>query len=139
MLPWRFSTFLAVSGQPKVQQDIDRLDDYGREYLRSQVRHLAGTPQHGWHEPQAKKLKGVEGLYEIRFKAARKQTRAIGTFLPDSDEFTILIIADHKDNVYSPPDAIQTAAKRRRELHADRTRCAPLQIDGEVLPPVDAA
>lgn len=136
MLRWRFSTYVSATGRRDVQADIDRLDDYGTFDFRAKVRFLAGTSsQLDWHEPRAKKLTNCNGLYEIRFKAHRAQARAIGTFGPGSDEFTILILADHKQNVYRPTDALNTAQRRRKELLGDPSRRDPLKVDGEVFPP----
>lgn len=136
MLRWRFSTYVSPSGKKEVQDDVDRFDDAGQASFESSVRYLAGTTTpRDWSEPQAKKLKGGTGLYEIRFKDHRCATRAIGFFGPAPDEFTILIIATHKQNVYKPPQAIETAISRRAQVLGGEAGSATLEIDGEVFPP----
>lgn len=138
MLRWRFNTFVNASGRNDVQSDVDRLDDAGLANFEAQVRYLAGTSTPAdWNEPQAKKLKGADGLYEIRFKANRCATRALGFFGPNADEFTILIIATHKQNVYKPAEAISTAGKRRQLVISKEAGTSPLCIDGEIFPPVE--
>ena len=138
MLPWRFNTFVGSSGRHDVQADIDRLDETGLAHLRAQVKYLSATASlKDWSEPQAKKLKGYEGLYEVRFKAHRTAKRAVGFFGPGAGEFTILILCNHKDNVYKPVNAFDTAATRRKQCATEAGRCAPLQIDGEEFPPLD--
>ncbi len=135
---WRFSTYVKESGKASVQKSIDGFDDYGQAQFAARVKYLAATSApNDWSEPQALKLSGVTDLYEIRFKNARKQTRAIGFFGPDSDEFTITVVATHKCNVYTPVDAIQTAGKRRDEIVADPLRRSSLKIDGEDFPPIE--
>lgn len=138
MLSWRFNTFVSASGRHDVQADIDRLDETGLAHLRAQVKYLSGTSlMKDWSVPQAKKLKGYEDLYEIRFKAHRNAMRAVGFFDPDAGEFTILILCNHKDNVYKPASALDTAAARRKLFTQQAGRCAPLQIDGEEFPSLD--
>ena len=140
MLPWRFNTFVSASGRHDVQADIDRLDETGLAYLQAQVKRLSGAASmKDWSEPQAKKLKGYEDLYEVRFKAHRTAMRAVGFFGPSDGEFTILILCNHKDNVYKPANALDTAAARRKLFAQQAGRCAPLQIDGEEFPPPDEA
>lgn len=138
MLRWRFSAYETPSGRPEVQDDVDRFDDAGVANFETKVRYLAGTTSPGdWTEPQAKKLKGASGLYEIRFKANRCATRAIGFFGPNDDEFTILIIATHKQDVYKPHNAFETAISRRAQVLRKEAGTSPLKIDGEVFPPTD--
>ena len=140
MLQWRFSTYVQQTGKTEVQKDIDRLGEAGLARFRAQVKYLAATTgMKDWSEPKAKKLKGGSGLYEIKFQANNNATRAIGFFGPDSDEFTILIICNHKGNVYKPADAIQTAAARKQHVLKNIARRDPLQIDGEDFPPPDEA
>ena len=139
MLEWRFNTYVNLSGRRDVQTDIDRLDDRGLANFAAQVKYLAIADICDWHEPKAKKLVGPDGLYEIRFKAHNNATRAIGFFGPGPQEFTILIICNHKGNVYKPAHAIETAASRRKQIHAEVAGFAPLTIDGEDYPPTDEA
>ena len=140
MLRWRFMTYVTSSGRRDVQADIDRLDDTGLASFEAQVRYLAGTAfMKDWSTPQAKKLKGYEDLYEVRFKAHRRQGRAIGFHGPGAGQFTILILCDHKDNVYKPANALDTAADRHRRFAQGTATCVPLQLYGEEFPTPDEA
>jgi hypothetical protein len=135
MLLWRFETFVSPSGRTDVQDSINRYRDYAREAFSRQVAHLAVSPLDQWHEPYAKKLKNENPLYEIRYKADNKATRALGYFRKSSHWFTILLIASHKGNVYTPPDAFKSAHFRARQVEDGSAKTVPLQIDGEDFPP----
>lgn len=134
MLRWRFKTYVSPSGRTEVQDAIDRYDDYAREAFSRAVMHLAVSPQEQWHEPQAKKLKNENPLYEIRYKANRCATRAIGYFAKDCPAFVITNLCTHKQNVYKPPDAFKTAHARCSQIETRTATTIPLKIDGEDFP-----
>lgn len=137
-LPWKFKVYVTESGRPDVQSDIDRLTIQGRQFFAAQVRYLASTAERSdWHEPEFKKLKGAQHIYEIRFKNINVQTRALGYFEDDARCFVITLIATHKQNVYSPTEAIKTSATRKASILAKIAGTAPLKIDGEEYPPVE--
>jgi hypothetical protein len=91
------------------------------------------SKQAEWKYPQFKRLE--DGLGEIRWKCDNKQHRVIGCWWKTPHGFLLLIGCFHKQNVYNPPDAIETAAKRRRGLqfggkggtreHQSPEDCAP--------------
>lgn len=132
---WRFATYVAASGKREIQETIDRYDDYAMQAFSRQVAHLAHATKDKWHEPFAKKLQGNGALYEIRYKANNSATRALGFFGPTEKTFTITLICNHKQNVYKPPDAIETARKRAKQVEDGSRETRPLQVDGEDFPP----
>ena len=137
ILPWRFMVYVSPSGRHEVQNDLDRMDDFGQAYFQRQVVYLAGTAgRKDWSEPHALKLSGYVDLYEIRFKHANKATRALGFFGPEPGVFTITLVATHKQNVYTPRDALRTADSRRKDICSGTASAVPLQFDGEDFPPV---
>lgn len=135
MLRWSYKTYVSPNGREEVQAEIDRYDDYSLEAFSAAVRHLAICPRDHWDEPHGKKLKGAESLYEIRYKANRCATRAIGFFHPDGVSFVVCIICTHKDKIYKPPDAIKTADTRRKRILNELSQTVPLKVDGENFPP----
>ena len=137
MLACRFTTYVAPSGRSDVQDAIDRYDDFSRQAFARAVAHLAVRSIDHWHDPQAKKLKGHDGMFEIRFKAGRAATRALGFFGPAPGSFTITLIATHKQNVYNPRSAFDIAARRFEQIKAGAAAAHPLQVDGEDFPPHD--
>jgi hypothetical protein len=135
MLPWRFVTYVSPNGRPEVQAVVDRYDDYASEAFSAAVRHLAVTPKSQWNEPFCKKLKGEDPLYEIRYKANRCATRALGYFAEDGQTFVVTNICDHKGQVYKPPDAFAIAHRRLARIVKGLSQTIPLQIHGEDFPP----
>lgn len=135
MLLWRFETYVSANGRQDVQDSINRYGDYAREAFSRQVAHLAVSTLDQWHEPYAKKLKNENPLYEIRYKADNRATRALGYFRKNRRCFTILLIASHKGNVYTPPNAFKSAHIRARHIEDGSATTTPLQIDGEDFPP----
>ena len=137
MARWRFSVFVTGHDKAVVQDDIDRFSDDGLEAFKVAVTYLASVDTRHWREPTAKKLKGTaNNLHEIRFRASNRQTRAVGFFGPDADEFTITMICFHKGTVYEPSSALDTAEKRRKSFAKGEAKRAPLEFDGEIFPPI---
>lgn len=134
-MAWKFRTYVAPTGRTDVQNSIDKAKGAITEHLKAAVRYLANTPKIDWHEPSAKKLQGVKEIYEIRFKAENKQYRPLGFFGPRPNDFTIIVWATKKQNIYDPPAAIETAVKRRQEVIDGSAANASLKIDGEEFPP----
>ncbi len=137
MIRWRFRTYVSSSGRCDVQESLDALDVTGQVKFEVELKYLAVALPSEWHEPRARKLGGHKGLYEIRFKAGQVQQRPIGFFGPGSDEFTILVWATHKQNVYKPAKALDTAAARRKAVLEGAATTSPLTIDGEEVPADD--
>lgn len=133
-MSWVFRTYVSATGRRDVQKQIDALGPAVLEHFLARVRYLANTSKVDWHEPQAKKLSGIEEIYEIRFKSAI-QYRPLGFFGPRPEEFTILVWASKKGSVWNPAEAIETAAQRRKAILKREASCTSLQIDGEDFPP----
>lgn len=130
---------MGPGGRNDVQRTIDGLSTYGAQLFQRQVVYLAGTANRSdWSEPQAKKLKGFVEMYEVRFKDRDVQTRALGFFGPAPGVFTITLICTHKANVYTPPSALDTADRRRRQICSGHATTVALQVDGEEFPPLPA-
>jgi hypothetical protein len=138
MLLWNFRAYVSASGRTDIQNTIDRYDEYARAAFQRAVAHLAVTPKNEWQEPQAKKLKGKEPLFEIRFKANRCATRALGFFDDSNGIFTITLICTHKQNVYKPNDALTTAQNRAKQVGDGIASAVPLKINGEDFPSNEA-
>ena len=135
MLRWHFETYVSPSGRDDVQQTIDRYGEYDKTAFSRAVAHLAASDKEQWNEPQAKKLKNESPLFEIRYKAHRCATRALGYFRKGGESFVIVLICTHKQNVYKPHDAFKTARSRVQQIDDGTAKTIPLQIDGEDFPP----
>lgn len=135
MLLWSFETYVSPTGRADVQASIDGFDDYGSQSLQRQIEHLSVTEIKGWDEPQAKKLKNEDPIYEIRFKANRRSTRALGYFRKQrKNVFVIVLICYHKGSVYTPANAFESAHTRIKQIENGSASTSPLTIDGESFP-----
>jgi hypothetical protein len=67
-----------------------------------------------WKYPDFKRLD--DGLGEIRWKCDKKQHRVIGCSWKNPNGYLLLIGCTHKQQIDDPPDALETADKRRRGL-----------------------
>lgn len=137
MIRWRFRTWVDSRGKREVQAHVDRYDVYGREAFSRAVAHLAVTPKVQWHEPQAKKLRNEDPLYEIRYKANHRQERALGWFPEGEATFVIVLVCHHKGRVYDPPGAFGIARRRVEQVWEGTASTVPLEVDGERFPPDD--
>jgi hypothetical protein len=134
-MSWRYKTYASANGRSDVQKHIDRLNAQAKYRFEAELRWLRDLSPREWHEPHAKKLKGYDHLYEIRFTANKVRQRPIGFFGPDPGDFTILVWATHKQDIYDPAEALDTAEGRRKSLVVSKTAsAAPLAIDGEPFP-----
>lgn len=68
-----------------------------------------------WGPPQFEPMTGrLAGFHELRWKAGRIQHRIIGEL--KGNEFVMLVGCTHKDNVYNPPNSLDTALVRAKQL-----------------------
>ena len=68
-----------------------------------------------WEMPTYKRLGG--GIGELRWESEDKQQRLLGFF--QDDIWYALIGCTHKQRIYRPPDCLDTARKRIREIQND--------------------
>lgn len=133
---WKFMTYVSPSGRTETQATIDRYDDKASASFERAVAHLSVSSIDQWNKPFARKLKSRDKLFEICYKANQKETRALGSFGPSPGHFSITLICTHKTNVYTPPDAFETAENRFAQIRAGSATTVPLQIDGEDFPEI---
>ncbi len=80
------------------------------------VDYLLQREQHEWQKtPYFGPLVPKEGIYEIRIRG-NVQWRLAGYFGPGQKEFTIVLACTHKQQIYDPPDAKETAVKRKKQI-----------------------
>lgn len=83
-----------------------------RAKFRVRINHLRGFPRTEWNKKQFRSV--GDGLWEIKWKSADKQFRAIG--FDRQGAFILLIGCTHKDDVYGPPNCLKTAQKLKKEV-----------------------
>jgi hypothetical protein len=113
---WQFMDYISVQGRNAITDWYDRLLSQEQTDFDTMIRILAKTRQ--WRMPEFRWIKGrpYAGLGEIRFTSERKQHRVVGFYGPRQQQFTMLIGCTHKQNIYNPPNALDTAARRKREI-----------------------
>jgi hypothetical protein len=80
-----------------------------------------------WKKPDYRpKLSGYRGLGELRWSSEKKQHRLIG-YLQDG-AFYALVGCTHKQQVYNPADALDTADKRKKEIKNGRAITEPYDL-----------
>ncbi|NIM42981.1 MAG: hypothetical protein GTN84_16495 [Hydrogenophaga sp.] len=125
---------MSPSGRNDVQAEVNSYDDYAREAFSRAVAHLAVTEREQWQSPQAKKLVNEDPIYEIRYKANNRATRALGYFAEGGESFVIVLICYHKGRVYSPAGAFKSAHKRIAQVKDGSASTVSLQVLGEDFP-----
>jgi hypothetical protein len=114
---WTF--FCYDDGQPKDlwQTWYDGLDGDTKGRHDVALDFLEVRENHEWYNtPHFGELVPDEGIYEIRIRG-KIQWRLAGYFSPNK-EFTIVLICNHKQNVYNPRNAKKTAVKRRKQIES---------------------
>lgn len=142
MMLWKFEVFVSPNDRCDTQATIDRYNPKDSMAFEREVAHLAVTPRIGWQDPavkdvtpNGKKYKSANfKLYEIRYKAGQRAERALGYFPEGKGTFVILLICNHKQNVYAPANAFDIAFDRCQAHKEGQATSRTLQIDGEDFP-----
>jgi phage-related protein len=113
---WQFMDYISPQGRNMIGHWYDGLLSRERTDFDSFIRILAKTRE--WRYPDFKWLKGrrFRGLGEIRFESEKKAHRVIGYFNLNSRQFVMLIGCFHKQNIYTPANALETAVRRKQFL-----------------------
>jgi hypothetical protein len=82
-----------------------------------------------WEYPYIDALKGKKfaGLTELRWKSGRKPHRIIG-YRSNDFEYTMLAGCTHNDKKYDPPDAMETARRRKGEIKSGKALTREYQL-----------
>jgi len=82
-----------------------------------------------WEYPDIDTLKGERyaGLTELRWKSDRKPHRIFG-YKSNDYEYTMLIGCTHDKKKYDPPDAMETAWRRKREIESGEASTREYQL-----------
>ena len=74
-----------------------------------------------WELPEYRaKLTGYKGLGELRWVSCNKQHRLIGFFM--GGIWYAVMGCTHKQQIYSPADALKTADKRKKDIEQGRVK-----------------
>lgn len=118
MKQWRFFDFMLNPRRNAIEDWLSGLSMKVRAEFEVLLSNLAVTAE--WDERDVRPLRGGKakgkGLREICFKVGGVQHRVIGCSGPQQKQFTLLIGCSHKDQIYDPPSAIETAIKRKNQV-----------------------
>lgn len=121
---------LGTDGKPKSlwQTEYDALRPAVQAAHDDFFRFIESRQIGEWNSGDWKRLRReASDLGEFRFKCQNVQWRVIGRLDEKEMEFTYLIMCNHKDKIYQPPDCIATAVSLWNEIKSDpnmRVPCA---------------
>ena len=133
MVYWFYLDYVSPAGTNLIKKwSRKELTIQGREDLETLLSTLAKQKQ--WSKPDFKTLSGMNsGMGEFRFKTTEgTPLRVVGMKGNASGQYILLIGCSHKGKVYDPPDALETAVKRKRLLaNKSGSTCEHEEDDGE--------
>ena len=124
MAIWTYFDFVSPAGNNQIVEWLDDLTIQERSDLDAMLEFMSKQQQ--WSEPNFKSLSGKkhQGLGEFRFKSQQgTPLRLIGTKGDTPNSFIFLIGCSHRGKKYDPPAALDTAAKRKKQLANTATTC----------------
>lgn len=71
-------------------------------------------------------------IWELRFRADKRAYRVLGMFGTKKKSAVLLIGCFHKQSVYDPPNAIDTAISRKRLLEEGRANAVERKIRSDI-------
>jgi len=130
---WSFHDYVEGSNNPVEEWYAKSLADTGRFQFDSLLKNVA-TPDQHIHWLGFKYLKGEpkkERIWQLDFLADGRQYRALGVFGRIRRQAVLLLGCYHKGKTYTPPDALDTAVRRAKNLHEGRaiTRERKIRFD----------
>jgi hypothetical protein len=103
---------------------------------RADVNTLLGVlrNQRQWSKQDFRpRLRGYDGLSEIKLKSENVQIRLVGCFKP-GQRYVILIGCTHKGSVYDPRACLDTAERRKREIDREEVQISEHSVSDDEEP-----
>jgi hypothetical protein len=118
--PWTFVEYVSGRGLGTVTAWLAEGSVTRRAEFHTRLRFLAPIRNRlDWEDSSFRKMRraaGRAGLYEIRWKADSTQWRVLGFFRDGQREFVMVMGCSHKQQIYTPRDAIEKAIDRKGEI-----------------------
>jgi len=117
---WEFYDFVFPNGNDPIEDWYSGLDEDGQNRFDNLLKNdrKVEIPRHWLGFKRF--LKGNEfqkyGLWELEFVAQGRQQRVLGVFGSKRKQAIFLVGCYHKQNVYTPPGALETAIRRAKLL-----------------------
>ncbi len=113
MAHWEFRDFCSPLGRNQIAEWYNKQGSDVQAEMDVFLQTMSVTQNWVW--PQWDSLHGKQkGLYELRFKVRKVQYRLIA--FREGSVCTLLIACTHKQDVYNPTNALDTAVTRRKQL-----------------------
>jgi hypothetical protein len=126
---WLFCDFSTAAGNA-IQDWLDNVSEDAENLFWSMLKNNRKV-ENPIHWTQLRYLKGEASkhrLWELRFKADGKAYRVVGFFGKKRKTAILLVGCFHKQNVYHPPDCINTAIARKRLLEEGKATAIERKI-----------
>lgn len=117
---WKFKVFVEDNGKNVIVDWLQKLPQSAQDAIDTRIRYLEVTEK--WQRPAFDKLKGYDGIHEIRVKdhLANIEYRIFGCYGPGRKEFTLLVGAYKKDKNYDPKNCFNTAGLRYKNFQKNK-------------------
>ena len=114
MVIWTFFDYVSHVGNNQIDRWYEDLLIQEQSDFDEFLKTLGKTEKWGNRDYRPLHCKCI-GLGELCFASCKKQHRVIGQFGPNH-QYTLLIGCTHKQRVYDPPNAMDTALVRKKSL-----------------------
>jgi hypothetical protein len=128
MRTWRFLQYVSPQGRAAID-DWRKALAVGPPRADLDVFLKTMAKLREWAPPDIDTLKGsrYQGLLELRWKSGRKPHRILGYQSADR-EYTMLVGCTHDGKKYDPPDAFETAVRRRKQIESGEAQAREYQL-----------
>lgn len=117
-MAWRFKDRLDQRGENVIRAWLDGLPLKAMAKIDGRIRHLAVCGE--FPSPYVEKIKGHDGVFELRVVSFDVQYRPLGGFGPGAGEFTLVMGAREIGDRIEPVNAFKTAEDWIRRLQTLR-------------------
>jgi hypothetical protein len=109
----RIRCYVSPGGNNKIRDWYNGLSTQEKAYADEFIKNMRKTRE--WRPPNYRpRLGGGEGLGELRWESEGKRHRLLGFFMKGS--WYAVVGCTHKQQVYNPPDAIDTAKRNKHQI-----------------------
>jgi len=129
---WRFFDYVSSANDSVIEEWLNQQSFETAEMFQAVLKNIHKIDSHlnwGIKRYLKGKKKGRPGIWELPFSTSEKREyRILGCFGTGAKEATLLLVCYHKQNVYTPRDAIKTGFDRAADLIDRRAQHRVRQI-----------
>lgn len=133
---WTITQYPLFNGKGAISKwcgKCRQYDDFAELEFETLVQALSSLKNERlWSMPEYRWMTNLEDIGEIRFRNKNKvPLRVFGFFLPDKQEYVMLLGAVEDNKTYDPKDAFKTAMARRKEVLDGIVEPIPFSFEDE--------